>query len=128
MPGQFFFTIIRYFLHLHFKCYPQNPYILPHPCSPTHPLPLPVPGQFLELHNLSISKLICQMIIQSIFRTAQKQNLEILPIKRILPYYLLQTCLRQPVTELKHHLQLLVIVCNKTTQFVSSQNCSDNER
>jgi hypothetical protein len=41
----FFFLIkaifIRYFLHLHFKCYPQN---LPQPCSPTHPLLLPGPG------------------------------------------------------------------------------------
>ena len=28
---------IRYFLHLHFKCYPQAPYTLPHPApQPTH--------------------------------------------------------------------------------------------
>jgi hypothetical protein len=32
---------IRYFLHLHFKCYPQSPYTLPRPCFPTHPLPSP---------------------------------------------------------------------------------------
>ena len=33
--------IIRYFLHLHFKCYPKSPlYPPPLPCSPTHPLPL----------------------------------------------------------------------------------------
>jgi hypothetical protein len=38
---QFF---IRYFLHLHFKCYPESPlYHLP-PCSPAHPLLLPGPG------------------------------------------------------------------------------------
>ena len=34
---QFFYW---YFLHLHFKCYPQSP-LYPHPtCSPIHPLPL----------------------------------------------------------------------------------------
>jgi hypothetical protein len=31
---------IRYFLHLHFKCYPKIPLYHPPPCSPTHPLPL----------------------------------------------------------------------------------------
>ena len=42
---------IRYFLHLHFKCYPpflvsslKVPYTLPTPCSPIHPLLLPGPG------------------------------------------------------------------------------------
>ena len=40
----FFQFFIRYFLHLHFKCYPKSPYTLPLPCSPTHPLPLLVPG------------------------------------------------------------------------------------
>jgi hypothetical protein len=40
---QFF---IRYFLHLHFKCYPKSPlYPSPTPpCYPTHPLLLPGPG------------------------------------------------------------------------------------
>jgi hypothetical protein len=33
---------IRYFLHLHFKCYPESP--LYPPCSPTHQLPVPGPG------------------------------------------------------------------------------------
>jgi hypothetical protein len=33
--GFFFF---RYFLHLHFQCYPKSPPYSPH--SPTHPLPL----------------------------------------------------------------------------------------
>jgi hypothetical protein len=38
--GIFFQIFIRYFLHLHFKCYPESP-LYPHPpCSPTHPLPL----------------------------------------------------------------------------------------
>jgi hypothetical protein len=33
----FFEFFIRYFLHLHFKCYPQSPYILPSPApQPTH--------------------------------------------------------------------------------------------
>jgi hypothetical protein len=40
----FFFFLIRYFLHLHFKCYPQAPYTLHPPCSSTHPLPLPGPS------------------------------------------------------------------------------------
>jgi hypothetical protein len=44
-PISFF---IRYFLHLHFKCYPQSPLYLPSPpppcCSPTHPLLVPGPG------------------------------------------------------------------------------------
>jgi hypothetical protein len=41
----FFQFFIRYFLHLHFKCYPESPlYPLPTPCSPTHPLPLLGPG------------------------------------------------------------------------------------
>ena len=30
---------IRYFLHLHFKCYPPS-LLYPPPCSPAHPLPL----------------------------------------------------------------------------------------
>jgi hypothetical protein len=34
---------IRYFLHLHFKCYPKSlPY--PSPTLPTHPIPLLDPG------------------------------------------------------------------------------------
>jgi hypothetical protein len=40
----FIYFFIRYFLHLHFKCYPQSPLYPPPPCSPTHPLPLPGPG------------------------------------------------------------------------------------
>jgi hypothetical protein len=39
----FRFFFIRYFLHLHFKCYPESPYT-PLPCSPTHPLLLPGPS------------------------------------------------------------------------------------
>jgi hypothetical protein len=40
--GLFF---LRYFLYLHYKCYSQKvPYILPPPCSSTHPLPLLDPG------------------------------------------------------------------------------------
>jgi hypothetical protein len=40
----FFPIFIRYFLHLHFKCFPEIPlYPLP-PGSPTHPLPLLGPG------------------------------------------------------------------------------------
>jgi hypothetical protein len=35
--------LIRYFLHLHFKCYPKSP-PYPSPHSPTHPLPLLGPG------------------------------------------------------------------------------------
>jgi hypothetical protein len=39
----FYLFFIRYFLHLHFQCYPKSPpYPLPH--SPTHPLPLLGPG------------------------------------------------------------------------------------
>jgi hypothetical protein len=40
-----FFFFFRYFLHLHFKCYPENP--LYSPFSPTHPLLLPGPGILL---------------------------------------------------------------------------------
>jgi hypothetical protein len=40
----FFQFFISYFLHLHFKCYPESPYTLPPPCSPTHPLSLLGPG------------------------------------------------------------------------------------
>ena len=40
----FFQFLIRYFLHLHFKCYPEGPLYSPPPCSPTHSLPLLVPG------------------------------------------------------------------------------------
>ena len=39
----FIFHLIRYFLHLHFPCYPKSP-PYPSPKSPTHPLPLPGPG------------------------------------------------------------------------------------
>jgi hypothetical protein len=35
--------LIRYFLHLHFQCYPKSPPTLP-PHSPTHPLPILGPG------------------------------------------------------------------------------------
>jgi hypothetical protein len=38
--NDFFQLFIRYFLHLHFKCYPERPLYPPSPCSPTHPLPL----------------------------------------------------------------------------------------
>ena len=41
----------RYFLYLHFKCYPlsyfppkKTPILSPHICFPTYPLPLPDPG------------------------------------------------------------------------------------
>jgi hypothetical protein len=37
------FFLIRYFLHLHFQCYPKSP-PYPPPNSPTHPLPLFGPG------------------------------------------------------------------------------------
>jgi hypothetical protein len=37
------FLLIRYFLHLHFQCYPQSP-----PYSPTH-TPLPTHSHFLAL-------------------------------------------------------------------------------
>jgi hypothetical protein len=39
--------LIKYYLHLHFKCYPESPYTLPPHCSPTHPLPLLGPGILL---------------------------------------------------------------------------------
>jgi hypothetical protein len=52
-----FVLFIRYFLHLHFKCYPESPYILPLPCSPTHPLLLPDPGIALTwAYNLCKTK------------------------------------------------------------------------
>jgi hypothetical protein len=40
-PSKFFFkkNFIRYFLHLHFKCYPKSLLYPPPPCSPTHSLP-----------------------------------------------------------------------------------------
>jgi hypothetical protein len=42
-PVLFFF--IRYFLHLHFKCYLESSlYPIPPTCSPTHPLALLGPG------------------------------------------------------------------------------------
>ena len=37
-------NFIRYFLHLHFKCYTGSPLYSPLPCSHTHPLPLLGPG------------------------------------------------------------------------------------
>jgi hypothetical protein len=47
--------IIRYFLYLHFKCYPLSSFLLqnplfpsPYTCLPTHPLPVPCPG--IPLH------------------------------------------------------------------------------
>ena len=42
----FYSFFIRYFLYLHFKCYPESSLYppLPPPCSPTHPLPLLGPG------------------------------------------------------------------------------------
>ena len=42
---EFFQFFIRYFLRLHFKCYPESP-LYPHPpsSSPTHLLPLQGPG------------------------------------------------------------------------------------
>ena len=39
----FLLFFIRYFLHLHFQCYPKSPPDL-HPHSPIHPLPLLGPG------------------------------------------------------------------------------------
>ena len=39
-----FLFIIRYFLHLHFKCYPESPLYPPH-----HPAPLPTQSHFLAL-------------------------------------------------------------------------------
>jgi hypothetical protein len=46
-----FIYFIRYFLYLHFKCYPLSyfplqkyPILSPSPCSPTHLLLLPGPG------------------------------------------------------------------------------------
>ena len=39
-----YFIFIRYFLHLHFKCYPESPLYPPLSCSPTYPLLLPGPG------------------------------------------------------------------------------------
>ena len=51
----FTYLFIRYFLYLHFRCYPfpgfppQNSLsYLPSPCSPTHPLPILCPG--IPLH------------------------------------------------------------------------------
>jgi hypothetical protein len=40
----FYNFLIRYFLHLHFKCYPKSPPDPPTPNSPTHPLPFLGPG------------------------------------------------------------------------------------
>ena len=40
----FKYNFIRYFLHLHFKCYLQSPLYPPLPCSLTHPLLLPGPS------------------------------------------------------------------------------------
>jgi hypothetical protein len=37
------FFLIRYFLHLHFKCYPKSP------PDPPHPIPLPTHSHFLAL-------------------------------------------------------------------------------
>jgi hypothetical protein len=53
----FFFFLIRYFLHLHFKCYPKSPYTLPMPCSPTHPFPLlgPVLGHIKFARSKGLS-------------------------------------------------------------------------
>ena len=39
-----FLNFIRYFLYLHFKCYPESSLYPPLPCSPTHLLPLLGPG------------------------------------------------------------------------------------
>ena len=38
-----FYFFIRYFLHLHFKCYPERPLYPPTDLLPTHPLLLPGP-------------------------------------------------------------------------------------
>jgi hypothetical protein len=49
-----FLFFIRYFLYLHFKCYPKSS-LYPHlPCSPTHSLPLLGPGipQYWGIKNL----------------------------------------------------------------------------
>jgi hypothetical protein len=35
---------IRYFLYIHFKCYPESSLYPPPPCSPTHTLLLLGPG------------------------------------------------------------------------------------
>jgi hypothetical protein len=43
-PNIFKAFFIRYFLHLHFKCYPKSPLCPPPPWSPNHPLLLPDPG------------------------------------------------------------------------------------
>jgi hypothetical protein len=43
--SNFIYFLIKYFLHLHFKCYPKSPlYPSPPPCSPSHQLPVPGPG------------------------------------------------------------------------------------
>jgi hypothetical protein len=42
IPVFIYLFIIKYFLHLHFKCYPKSP--LAPPPSPTHPIPLLGPG------------------------------------------------------------------------------------
>jgi hypothetical protein len=43
----FFQFFIRYFLHLHFKCYPESPLY-----PPPHPAPLPTHSHFLALQTI----------------------------------------------------------------------------
>jgi hypothetical protein len=40
----YIYIFIRYFLYLHFKCYPESSLYPPPTLSPTHPLPLLGPG------------------------------------------------------------------------------------
>ena len=71
----FFENFIRYFLYLHFKCYPlslfplQNPQSpCPSPCSATHPLLLPCPGIPLHWYNepsQDLSSLWCSTRLSS---------------------------------------------------------------
>jgi hypothetical protein len=50
----FNYYFIRYFLHLHFKCYPKSPLYSLSPCSPTYSFPLLGPGIHLDRGILSL--------------------------------------------------------------------------